>query len=398
MTQNVDILLVATMLDGTGPTGVETHFKQLISAATLHGIDARLVSAQGDKGWLRKVDSVAFRLMRTLDAECALRFARRADERHLRRKLRRELDRFRSRRVTIYAQDPLSAYAALRARGSDDVRVAMTVHFNESEAQELAGKGRTAEGRPLWVDAMRTERRVMPRLDHLVFVSEFMRSCVLARNPDIDERKVSVISNFCEPLGALSHVEPDADLIAIGTLEPRKNQRFLLDVLSRCHARGHAYALSLVGKGPDLAGLAARATELGLTKHVRFLGQQPHASHLIPRHRALVHGATMENFGIALVEALAAGRPVFAGQVGGISEVFDDGVEGRYWPLDEPDMAATMLIDILESPTRWRQMSVAARTRYDSRYTPQILVPRWLEAILGCANRDAGPPAWKAVE
>lgn len=378
-----DTLLVATLLTGTGPTGVETHFNQLISAAAQRGVDARLVSAQGANDWRRKVDAVVFRTMRRFDAERALRFVRRAAARQLGRKLRRELDRIGTHRVTICAQDSLSALSALQSRRSNDVRIVMTVHFNESEAQEMAVKGLTAEGRPLWADAMQTERCVMPRLDHIVFVSDFMRAHVLERHPDLDRRRISVIPNFCEPAETAFHVEPDADLIAIGTLEPRKNQRFLLDVLGRCHALGYMYTLTLAGNGPDAASLAAYAAQLGLTGHVHFLGHRPHASRLIPRHRAFVHGAVMENLSIGLLEALAAGRPVFAGPVGGTPEIFADGVEGRYWPLDAPDRAAALLVDALETPKRWSEMSAAARARYDSSFSAQRLVPRWLEAVLG---------------
>lgn len=381
-----DVLLVATTLTGSGPTGVETHFNHLIAAATSAGIDARLVSCQVASDWRRKAYRLIYHGLRRISPEHALVFLREADAWHLERKLSRELRHLGDRRATIYAQDPRSARAALRARRTGDVRVVMTAHFNGSEAQEMADRGLTSEGRPLWVNAMRVERDVMPRLDHVVFVSEFVRSCVLERLPELDRRKTSVIANSCVELPAAGKEMIENDLIAIGTLEPRKNQRYLLDVLARCHARGHAYSLTLVGPGQDMANLVAHANALGLNAFVRFLGHQPCASQLIPRHKALVHSALIENFPITLVEALAAGRPVFAGAVGGIPEVFDDGVEGHLWPLDQPDIAASLLIDTLEAPVRWEALSAAASVRYRRLFAPGVLIPRWLDILM----RDAG--------
>ena len=45
---------------------------------------------------------------------------------------------------------------------------------------------------------------------------------------------------------------------------------------------------------------------------------------------------------------MAAGLPIVAGDIGGISELCDDGVEARFWPLDDPAQAAATLIDLLD--------------------------------------------------
>lgn len=384
------VLIIATLLTGNGPTGVETHFNQLIAEARAAGLDARLVSAQHGKDLRRKVASILHRLLKRLSPEHALRFIREADARHLERKLTRSVASLAGRTVVVSAQDPLSARSALRVRQHRPMRVVMTAHFNVSEADEMLAKGLTSKGGPLWRHTMQIEKSTLRCLDHLIFVSEFMQARILERRPDLRERSRSVINNFCarpEPESESSLA--DRDLIAIGTLEPRKNQGFLLDVLAACRQRGYRYTLTVAGDGPDRQTLARRASDLGLDDQVTFLGNRPNAARLLHQHRVLVHAAAMENMPLVLVEALATGRPALVGAVGGIPEVVRHDIDGLHWPLDSPERAADQLIALLESPTNWSRMSAAARQRYDEHFAPQVLVPRWLNAILSSPGNTA---------
>ena len=51
---------------------------------------------------------------------------------------------------------------------------------------------------------------------------------------------------------------------------------------------------------------------------------------------------------MAIIEAMAAGLPIVAGNIGGISELYDDGVEARFWPLDDAAKATATLIGLLD--------------------------------------------------
>jgi glycosyltransferase involved in cell wall biosynthesis len=310
---------------------------------------------------------------------------RSTDAAHLEHRLRQILKRLTGRPVTIYAQDTPSAQAALAVRKERSCRVVAVAHFNVSEANEMAIKGLTAEGRPLWRKLMQTERQVLPCLDQLIFVSDFMRRVVNERIPELVNLPQFVISNFPSlPVDELdSRIDLLGDMIAIGTLEPRKNQGFLLRVLSECNARGKRYTLTIVGDGPDLQRLQDLASELGVSNQVHFLGFQPNAARLIPRHRLLVHASHMESQGIVLIEALSYKRPILAPPVGGIPEVFSNGQEGFYWNLDDPRTAADRLVSLLEDPEKWQRMSNRAWETFVSRFHPDVLGKRWMEVLLG---------------
>lgn len=294
--------------------------------------------------------------------------------------------------AVIYAQDPVSAEAALFLRQQGyPVEIVSAVHFNLSTADEWAGKGYLTREHPLYRRMLARDARVLPEVDRLVFVSQFMQQQVQARLPELGVVPSWVIPNFV-PAPAET-TELAADLITIGTLEPRKNQGFLLHVLHHAHQQGYRYRLSIVGDGPSRAELQALAKALDLEQHVTFFGARPGAAEMLGQHRVYVHGARMESFGIVLAEALAAGKPVFAAPVGGVPEVFSDGTEGHYWSLDDPKAAAARLIRVLEDPALYRQMAAAARIRHATHFSPETVQEKLLEAVLGTSPTRPVHPA-----
>lgn len=380
-------LLVASLLPEKGYCGVQTHFRAIIGFARAQGHAARLVEPHQASRWIRGLPSLGTRLLRRIRPEYATLWHRAWAERHLRACLRSELDALRGQPVVIYAQDPLSARAALALRDAGyRFRLVAVLHFNISEAYENQLNGFTREGGALWRALMRSECRVLPRLDKVIFVSDYMRRIVLARNPAMAGVEQAVIPNFPEhEPEAAPDAATRADIITIGTLEPRKNQGYLLHVLAAAKQQGHRYRMTVAGDGPSRKEWEALAAHLGIADQVEFLGYVSGASRLLAGHRVYAHAALMENLPLTLLEALSCGLPVFAPAVGGMPEVFDDGVEGFVWPLDDAPACAKKLIELLETPAAWWAMSAAARRRYQTRFKPTVLGPRWIEAI----TRDA---------
>lgn len=386
-------LIVVSMLDGKGPTGVETHFNQVIARAHGFDIDARLVCPWPAQRLWASAARVARRGLARVDRERAgimdAWIQCKVIEGKLAAMVRQAQARGRS--VTLYAQDPLSAQVALRIKERFDCRVVAVVHYNVSVADELVMKGEARRHGPLWRFTLRTEQLALPQVDMLIFVSQFMRRVVMERLPQLAEVRHAVIHNFIgEPGAPDPRCVHEADLIAIGTLEPRKNQAFLLRVLARAKERGRRYTLTLVGNGPDGAALATLARELGVDDQVRFMGFQKNAARLIARHRVLVHAARVESMGIVLVEAMAAGRPVLAPAVGGIAEVFDDRIEGFHWPLDDVDAAASLLIEVLSDDALYARLAQAALRRYRTGFDSDMLVSHWLTSLLGSHGPNHG--------
>jgi len=380
---NSPILLVASLMREQGGCGVQTHFRAIMAYAQQQGHDAQLAEPHLLSPWVRRLPGLLTRMLQRFDAQRSVLLQRIFAERFLRAVLRCRLRKLAGRVVVIYAQDPLSARAALALRREGyRFRLVAVLHFNISEAYEFQLHGLTREGGPLWRSLMRLEQEVLPQLDKLIFVSDYMRRIVLARNPAAADVAHTVIPNFPEyEVQEDTSIAERADLISIGTLEPRKNQIYLLQVLAEAKRLGYRYRLTLAGDGPSRLEWEGLAMRLGIADQVDFLGYVSEASRLLPGHRVYVHAAQMESFGIVLVEALSCALPVLAPAVGGIPEVFNDGIEGYAWPLNDVSRCAQKLISLLENDAHRRAMAHAARQRYLTHFSPQVLGPKWLDAI-----------------
>lgn len=376
-------LIIISLLDGKGPTGVEVHFNQLIHEARTYGVNGILISPYPSGRLWTKFARPLIRAFGLVGKERSLILARWVDSKVIESKLKEVLSSHANRDdpITIYAQDPLSARTALKARQGHACRIVSVIHYNVSEADELAMKGEAKADGPLWRSVMAIEREALTQVDQIIFVSDVMRKLTLERLPELKSIPQTVIPNFvARPIVQGSH-PINGDMISIGTLEPRKNQAFLLRVLARTNELGHRYKLTVVGDGPDRAKLAALTKELRLENQVKFLGFKKNASTLISQHRIFVHAAHFESFGIVLVEALSLGRPILAPSVGGITEIFRHAIEGYYWQLDDVDGAAALLIKILSERETYRTFSQAALTRYQKQFDSKLLVDRWLATI-----------------
>lgn len=363
----VSPFIFATILREEGETGVQSHMGLFREYLATRGRDVRVLTPFANPRLMVYPVFAVRRVIDPLHGPLSVCWYRYWHYHFLRLALRRELADGRPK--TVYAQCPLSAKAALEARTGPHQPVVMVVHFNVSQAIEWAEKGKIRENGYFYKRIRELEQRVLPSLDGIVFVSAFMRNSLEREIPGIRGVAAAIVPNFAKPAPRFSGREPEGDLVSIGTLEPRKNQEFLLRVVAAALRRGRRYSLTLIGEGADRTSLTALACALGIKEQVRFPGYRADAAALLCGYCMYVHGATMENLPMAIIEALAAGLPVAAAPVGGIGEIFSDGVEGIYWRLDDPDTAAEALIRLLDDERRFNAMAKAAVERFNSSFS-----------------------------
>lgn len=355
-------LIITSLLGLKGQTGVQTHMRNLLEYAKKNQDECIFVGPDECSAY-RLAVRILRKIERTLLSRVSSGFLwylyRRLDRHIFRHELRKRTASTKA--WTIYAQDPVTALAALPLRRLPAHRVVLMVHFNVSQAEELTQRGRIAGGGWVYRRLFQDETDALRQVDGIVVPSKFMLQVVEERC-DAGNRALLIPNTCPAPSERKGHIQ--GDLIAIGTLEPRKNQQFLLHVLKEANLLGHEYTLALAGSGGDREYLETLAIELGIENQVVFLGQVEQAAPLIPSFRLFVHSALVENMPIALIESLAAGVPILAPRTGGIQETFDDGIEGFFWPLDNVSIAATLLISTLEDGPRLQEMSRAAKERY----------------------------------
>jgi glycosyltransferase involved in cell wall biosynthesis len=127
----------------------------------------------------------------------------------------------------------------------------------------------------------------------------------------------------------------------------------------------------IVGTGEDAyeQQLKTLTAALGIADRVHFAGFQEDVMPFLSALSLYVHPARMEGFGIAVVEALAAGKAVVATKVGGLPEVVDHGRTGLLVTADHPEELSAAVLSLLRDDVRRNAMgqraAQAARERFD---------------------------------
>jgi glycosyltransferase involved in cell wall biosynthesis len=159
-------------------------------------------------------------------------------------------------------------------------------------------------------------------------------------------------------------VDADAQvLLAISRLEPQKGLDVAVRALPRIRTSHPEAVLVVLGEGPQRAELSALARELEVPVHL--LGRVPDVATWLRRAELLVHPARWEGFGLALLEAMLASKPIVATNVSSIPEVVSDGETGLLVGPDDPDALARAVTRVLDAPGEYGERGLArARTEF----------------------------------
>ncbi|MBZ0168797.1 Glycosyltransferase, group 1 family protein [Candidatus Methylomirabilis lanthanidiphila] len=176
-----------------------------------------------------------------------------------------------------------------------------------------------------------------------------------------------------EVLGA---VAGEAVIGTIARLVWYKGLEYLLKAAALIVGRQPSVRFVVVGDGPLRRPLEEKARALRLNGAVRFLGAVPNASSLLPGFDIFVLSSLWEGMSNSLLEAMAAGKPVVATDVGGGSEVVLEGKTGFLVPPKDPEALADAVLRLLAAPDLARNLGVAGRVRVESKFTLEIMVAR----------------------
>lgn len=132
---------------------------------------------------------------------------------------------------------------------------------------------------------------------------------------------------------------------------------------------------------------------LGVADRVHFLGKQDNVNELLPLADLMIMPSEMESFGLAALEAMACGVPSIATQVGGVSELIEDGVNGLLFPLGDTEAMAAAAIALLGDEARLAFMAATARKTASDRFCSSRIIPQYeayYERVIA-RDREAKP-------
>ena len=206
--------------------------------------------------------------------------------------------------------------------------------------------------------------------------------------PPVIEPPDPVGADDLERLRAEAAIAPAASVVGIvGRLMPWKGQHLFLEALAALRARRRdVHGLVVGGDAHGLAPgyeqkLRRQAAELGLGEAVTFTGQVPSAGPYLGLMDVLVSASGREPFGIAIVEAMAAGVPVVAVDAAGPREIVEDGRSGVLAATDAPADLAAAVQPLLEDAELHERLAAGARERYAEAFSPERRA-RELEDVL----------------
>ena len=224
------------------------------------------------------------------------------------------------------------------------------------------------------------DRATLRLADRICAVSDAVRNAVARVSPELAARTLTLrngvaLERYRPAHGArdtararLGFAPADFVVATVARLEPCKGIDTMLRAAALAAPRTPMLQLLIVGDGGDRARLEALAETLGISAWVTFTGTRDDVPQLLPAADLFAVPSHTEGLGVAAIEALAAGLPVLASNVGGLPEIVEDGVCGRLLPSD--------------SPAEWATAIAAAAA------TPAMLVP-WREAAARRARRFA---------
>ena len=160
----------------------------------------------------------------------------------------------------------------------------------------------------------------------------------------------------------------------VGRLVPVKGHTVFLKAARLVLSRLPNVRFLIIGDGELREGLESQARDLGIDGGVTFLGWR----HDLPRVYAdldlVVLSSYNEGSPVALIEAMAAGRAVVSTDVGGVSDVVSDGVNGLLVPPRDPESLAGAIVRLLSSERSLPAMGAAGREAVYPKYSINRLV------------------------
>jgi succinoglycan biosynthesis transport protein ExoP len=205
-----------------------------------------------------------------------------------------------------------------------------------------------------------------------VAVSEYVRGRLIANG--VNPAKIVVVGNFL-PEGRIQGAPrrpPFAEsgirkVVVVSRVDPIKRIGLLLDALDRHSALGDL-PIHVFGTGWDLEPLRARAQ--ASHPHAVFEGFSAAVASELAACDLLLHLCPVEPFGLAILEAMAAGVPVLVPDQGGAAGLVEEGVSGFHFRADDADDLAAVLLRLRQTPaTVLNGIVAAADSRLETHYS-----------------------------
>lgn len=220
----------------------------------------------------------------------------------------------------------------------------------------------------------------------IICVSDYDKNLALREIPELKDKLITI--HNCIPDTDFrkdwSRYNPEQTLqiVTVARFSPPKKIKETLELLSAALQKDLDIHITFIGDGPLFEENVAYAKALHIESAVTFLGARTDVEKLLPQYDLFLLLSNWEGFPISIIEAMRAGLPVMASDVGGVKEAVTHGKTGWLIPRDDSTFLQQCEY-ILHHPFEFVHMGQNARRAYEQHFIDQ----RMLKNIIECAYR-----------
>ena len=255
-----------------------------------------------------------------------------------------------------YAKNVASLAAFIRAHDIEIVHAHAARDYHLAAlAVRLASRSRLVLTRHTLFPLRRINKVLLSGASRVIAVSQAVAES-LRKNGVIESSKITVIHNGIDVERFSRSTGSDSVLVGtVGHLAPIKGHDIFVRAaaLVSAHRPGVKFVVIGEDKSPQMdhrRQLENLVAELGLNDVVAMPGWRDDVSAALSSLTLFVSAARSEPFGLAIVEAMAAGLPIIATASEGALEILEDGVSGILVPADNPEALAKAINELLDNP------------------------------------------------
>lgn len=207
----------------------------------------------------------------------------------------------------------------------------------------------------------------------IICVSDYDRNLALQEIPQLKDKLVTV--HNCIPDTCFrknwdsfdNRKEKSIEIVMVARFSPPKKIFETLNILNQAIQQKIYIHLTFIGEGPLFDKAVSQAKKMKLEDYVTFLGARTDVEELLPNYDLFLLLSNWEGFPISIIEAMRAGLPIMASDVGGVREAVHDGKNG--WLISRNDHNVLEVWNkISNQPAYLRQVAVNARDSYEQEF------------------------------
>lgn len=187
-------------------------------------------------------------------------------------------------------------------------------------------------------------------------------------------------------------------LIFVGRLSPIKQINQFIEVTANISQKIPNVRSVVVGDGPLLSDMKEYAAKLSVSGNIEFLGKKENVEEILVNSKIFILTSKSEGLSIAMAEAMAAGVVPVVADVGELSDLVNNGLNGYLIEPNNIGKYTDRVISLLQDDDLWNQYSIKAIEAAKRYCDIEIVTGKWQHNIREIVSRASGYPVQDVIQ